>query len=429
MISLGCPKNLVDSEGMVSDLLTNDFDMVVDPAEADVVIVNTCGFLGSARDESLATIRKMAMLKEKGLTGLFVTGCMVGNYKDIILDAVPAVDRLIDFADYGRLTELVDELVPPRETPAFVQPGRRVQARLTPAHYAYLKISEGCNHTCSFCVIPKIRGRMRSFSLEDLVARARRLVEIGARELNVIAQDSTMYGIDLYGRMRIVDLLKRLDELDDVRWIRLLYAYPTEVKDDLIELLAGGTRVLPYLDVPIQHSSDRMLTLMERKSRETDVEDMMTRLRAASPDLVIRTTVIVGFPGETDADFDHLMAFVERHRIDRLGAFTYSPEGGSAAVALPDPVAEELKVERYDRLMRLQQRIARENNQRFVGRTIPVLIEDPGEDVATGRSTADAPEIDGRVYVHGAPAAPGEFVDARVTSAEAYDLHAELVAR
>lgn len=431
LISLGCPKNLVDSEGMVTDLMRNDAEMVVDPAEADVVVVNTCGFLGSAREESLGAIRKAVALKEQGVKAVFVTGCMVGNYRDQILAAVPGVDRLIDFADYGRINEFVTGYLPSAglASPGFVSPGRRIEARLTPAHFAYLKISEGCNHTCSFCVIPKIRGRMQSFPLEDLAARARRLADMGAREINVVAQDSTMYGIDLYGRMRIVDLLGKLTEIEKVEWVRLLYAYPTEVDDELVALLAAGGKVLPYIDVPIQHASDRVLQLMKRRSSKAQIEDMIGRLRRASPEIVIRTTMIVGFPGETEVDFQELLDFVAEHRIDRLGAFTYSPEEGSAAFALGDAVAPEVREERLHRLMSLQKEIARERNQRFVGRNIRVLVEDPGEgaETAIGRSHADAPEIDGRVYVSGGPVAAGSMVEVAISRADAYDLHGRVV--
>jgi ribosomal protein S12 methylthiotransferase len=427
LISLGCPKNLVDSEGIVSDLMTNSAEIVVDPAEADVVVVNTCGFLGSAREESLNTIREAAKLKKSGLKALFVTGCMVGNYRDQLIEAVPEVDRLIDFADYGRINEYVNEYLPAAElaTPGFVTPGRYVQARLTPAHFSYLKIGEGCNHTCSFCVIPKIRGRLKSIPMEELVNRARRLGQMGTKEINVVAQDTTMYGVDLYGRFRITELLQNLDKIDELSWIRLLYAYPTEVTEDLADLLASGSRVLPYIDVPLQHSSNHMLELMRRKTREDDVELMIDRLRSRGRDMTIRTTMIVGFPGETDADFEHLMSFAERHQFDRLGAFTYSPEEGSQAFDLPGHVPEEVKEERLGRLMTLQQQISKSRNQRFVDQDIDVLIEDPGEgtETAIGRSKADAPEIDGKVFVRGKDLKSGDIVQVKINRAEAYDLH------
>ncbi|MEZ6195015.1 MAG: 30S ribosomal protein S12 methylthiotransferase RimO [Planctomycetota bacterium] len=425
LISLGCPKNLVDSEGMVSDLLSNEIEMVVDPADADLVVVNTCGFLGSAREESLGAIREAIALKERGVRAVVVTGCMVGHYEKEIRAEAPGVDRLVDFADYARIAQIADELLPAREAGAsFVRPGRRVQARLTPAHFAYLKISEGCNHTCSFCVIPRIRGRMRSVPREELVDRARRLVALGARELNVVAQDSTQYGIDLYGRRRLADLLRGLETIEDLRWIRLLYAYPTEVDDDLLEVLAGDGATLPYIDVPIQHVSDRMLTAMRRQSTEAQVEDLMIRLRRRVPDLVIRTTLIVGFPGETEEDVEKILDFVSRHRIDRLGVFPYSPEEGSPAASLEDAIPDEVKQDRIDRIMTRQREISRARNEALVGREIEVLVEDPGENggEARGRTWMDAPEIDGGVRIEGPSPAPGRIVRARVTAAEAYDL-------
>lgn len=430
LVSLGCPKNLVDSEGIVSDLLSQDIHVVVDPADAQVVLVNTCGFLGSARDESLKTIRKIVDMKEQGLRGVVVTGCMVGQYRKMLLDAVPEVDRLVDFGEYRQIPSIVDDLLPPRESSegASFQPGRYVQARLTPAHYAYLKVSEGCNHTCSFCVIPSIRGRMKSVPFEELLERARRLSDLGARELDIIGQDTTMYGTDIYAQNRLPELLARLSDIDDVRWIRLLYAYPTEVTDDLIDVLADDNRVLPYIDVPLQHTNEKMLGLMNRRSSEKCVEDLMLRLRDQVPGITIRTTFIVGFPGETEDDFQHMLGFVKRHRIDRLGAFTWSPEEGSKALHLPDPVPEETKIRRLDELMTLQKGIARELNAARVGNTIEVLVDDPadGTGPAMARSAADAPEIDGCVRVHGRPLRAGEMVDVTIKSADDYDLEADL---
>ena len=425
LISLGCPKNLVDSENIVSDMLSRGLEMVVDPAEAQVVLVNTCGFLGSAREESIASIREVARLKEAGLEALFVTGCMVGHYADQIHEAVPEVDRLVDFKDYDRLGELVEEVLP-AAAGTFAAPGRAIQARLTPAHFAYLKISEGCNHTCSFCVIPTIRGRMKSFPMEDLVARASRLVAIGAKELNLVAQDSTVYGKDLYGEVRLHELMSRLGELEGLRWLRLLYAYPTEVDDRLIDLLSEAPgAILPWLDVPIQHSSDAMLKAMHRNSSEDQVESMMSRLKQAG--VTVRTTVIVGFPGESEEDFEHLLDFVRRHRIERLGAFVYSPEEGSAANELANRVDQELARERHEKLMLAQQEIAAENNRSLIGSKVEILIDDAADDQgkARGRTWRDAPEVDGAAVIRGGTPRPGEVLRCRVTAADAYDLEVE----
>ncbi len=430
VISLGCPKNLVDSESLVSQFLSQGLDMVQDPADADLVLVNTCGFLGSARRESLDALKEVTRLKDEGrVQAVFVAGCMVGNYGDVIRSEVPGVDRLLDFSDYDRLGILVDEHLPPSGGESgFTVPGRHVQARLTPAHFAYLKISEGCNHTCSFCVIPSIRGRMKSVPLDELVERAKRLVGCGAKELNLIAQDSTMYGVDLYGEFRIVDLIDRLSAIAGLAWIRLLYAYPTEVSEDLIDRLsADGTPVLPYIDVPLQHASDRMLRLMNRKTKASDVETLLKRLRARDSEITVRTTMIVGFPGETEEDFAELLDFVARSRFDRLGAFIWSPEEGSAAWDLSDHVPEDVKQERLGRLMALQEKISLEKQTALIGREIDVLVDRPLDDGkgVQGRSRRDAPEVDGTVVIRGGTAAPGEIVRARVTAAGAHDLEAE----
>lgn len=431
LVSLGCPKNLVDSEDLVSGLLSNGFELTLDPVDADLAIINTCGFLSAARTESLDTIREVARLKQKRLQGLIVSGCMVGNYRDQLLDAVPEIDELLDFSDYHRLPEIAEKLLGPASgsSPSIITtPGQQVQARLTPAHYAYLKISEGCNHTCSFCVIPSIRGPMRSVPKAELVSRASRLADLGAREINVIAQDSTMYGADLYGSWQLAPLLRDLSEVEKIRWIRLFYAYPGEVSNEIMEVLAEDNSILPYLDVPIQHSSDRMLRSMGRKTSASCVEDMVLSLREQVPGIAVRTTIIVGFPGETDQDFQHLMDFLARHRFDRLGAFTYSPEKGSVAHNLPNAVPDAIKQERYDLLMSQQASISLEANQGKIGQTIEVLVDDPGADRknAVARSIADGPEVDGSVHIAAEGLKAGDIVRVRVTAADVYDLHAEL---
>jgi ribosomal protein S12 methylthiotransferase len=355
---------------------------------------------------------------------------MVGNYRDQLLEAVPEVDRLINFDEYNRINEYVNEFLPAAElsTPSFVTPGRHVQARLTPAHFSYLKIAEGCNHTCSFCVIPKIRGRLKSVPMEELIAKARRLGQMGTKEIILVAQDSTMYGVDLYGRFRRTDRLRGLEGVEEISWVRLMYAYPTEVTEELAEVLTGSKKVLPYVDVPLQHSSNRMLELMRRKTREDDVDEMIGRLRSNERDITLRTTMIVGFPGETDKDFEHLLSFVKRHQFDRLGAFTYSPESGSPAFELPDQIPEEIKQERLGRLMTLQQEISKTRNQRFLGQKIEVLVEDPGEgmETAVGRSRADAPEVDGKVFLRGPNLKAGDITKVTIERAEAYDLHGKV---
>jgi ribosomal protein S12 methylthiotransferase len=424
LVSLGCPKNLVDSEGLVSTLLSNDFRVVTEPTEAEVVIVNTCGFLEASRNESLETIRNATKLKSKGVRGVMVAGCMVGNYRELLEREAPGVDRLVPFEDYGRIDRIVADLFPGEATSGFHVERRRLDVSLTPGHFAYLKVSEGCNHTCSFCVIPSIRGKMKSVPTEELVLRAKGLAARGVKEIVLIAQDSTLYGADLYGDVRLDRLLKRLGTVDGVRWLRLMYAYPTEVKAPLIEAMAATEKVAPYLDVPIQHADERVLKRMLRAYGRGLLDDMVASLRERIPNIALRTTVIVGFPGETDAEFETLLDFVERSEFDRLGCFTYSREEGSAAADLPDQVPEAVKAERRDRLMTAQRKIAFRKTKARVGTTFDVLVDAAGEHgrPARARSAFDAPDVDCNVLIDDATLAAGDFVKVTAVAAEGYDL-------
>lgn len=426
LVSLGCPKNLVDSENLVAALVAGGFRVLREPEEADLVLVNTCGFLEAAREESVEAIRGAAALKRKGVKGVLVAGCMVPRHRAEIARAVPGVDAFVDFADYPRIDELVDRVLPRDGPPTFMEARRHMDAALTPAHYAYLKISEGCNHTCSFCIIPDIRGRMRSRPVDDLVRRAEALAARGVKELVLIAQDSTAYGADLYGGVRLTRLLERLDGVEGLEWIRLMYAYPTEVRDELAGVLAAGRRVLPYLDMPIQHASDRILRRMRRGYTRRDVERAVERLRAAHPGMALRTTVIVGFPGETEEDFEELLELVRRVHFDRLGAFCYSREPGSRADGLEGHLPEEVKQERYHRLMSLQQELAFQANRHLPGASESVLLDwaDPTGRHARGRTRRDAPEVDAAVRVRGDRLRAGDLVPVQITGTEGYDLTA-----
>ncbi len=438
LVSLGCPKNLVDSERLVSALLTGGFTVITDPAAADAVIVNTCGFLEASRRESLETLRGLAGLKARGLRRVLVAGCMVPGHRDLLRAEVPEIDAFIEFADYGRLPEILAPLLPPRSgRPTFLGARRRVDAQLTPRHTAWLKISEGCNHPCTFCIIPSIRGPMRSLPIPDLVARARTLAGRGVVELNLIAQDLTLYGADLYGRVRLPDLLGELAAVPGLRWIRLLYAYPGEVSDALIDVVARGAPVLPYLDMPIQHSEDRILASMRRLSTRRTIEETIDRLRHRIPGIALRTTLIVGFPGETDADFERLLEFVRARSFTHLGAFIFSPEPGSPAASFADAVPRDVAEDRWARLMETQRGIVAARSEPQIGRDIPVLVDAagpaPGGGIALGRTAADAPDIDGRVILHAGPgtgAAPaaGDIVTARVTAVDGWDLVARILA-
>ena len=427
-ISLGCPKNLVDSEGLVSTLLSRGFRVLSDPKDADLVVVNTCGFLAASRRESVDAIKEAVALKDGGVRGVLVAGCMVGNYKDQIEKEAPGVDRFVPFVDYSNIDSIAADLLPENPSPSFTVERRRVDAALTPGHYAYLKISEGCNHTCSFCVIPNIRGPMRSVPEDDLVARARTLAERGVKELVVIAQDSTVYGTDLYDSNRTSRLLRRLDAVEGMEWIRLMYAYPTEVRDELIETIATGKRILPYLDVPVQHASDAVLKRMRRGYGRARLTDMIGDLRDRVSDIALRTTVIVGFPGETDADFEELLDFVKEARFERLGAFRYSNEHGSRAADLDGQVSDAVKDERYDRLMAAQQQIAFSTNQACIGTTETVLVDAAAADghPAVARRRHDAPEVDASVLLDDETVRPGDLVPVEITGASGYDLRASL---
>jgi len=426
LISLGCPKNLVDSEGLVSTLISRGFQVLREPEEADLVLVNTCGFLDASRQESLEVIRDAVALKKKGVHGVLVTGCMVGNFKALLDKEAPGVDRLVSFQEYRQIDRIADEILPPTGVPEFTVDRRRMDIALTPAHYSYLKISEGCNHTCAFCIIPDIRGPMHSFSTDDLVSKARVLAARGVKEICLIAQDSTVYGADLYGEIRLPRLLERLQEIDELRWIRLMYAYPTEVTPLLADTLAQGGRILPYLDVPVQHAANRILQRMRRGYGRSRLEQMIDLLRERSPDLALRTTVIVGFPGETEADFQELLDFVKDARFDRLGAFRYSREPGSAAADLDDHLPDEVKEERFARLMTLQQSIAFASNEGRVGTQEEVLVDHAAGDgqPARARTRRDAPEVDSAVLIGEGQVLAGDMLTVEITGTEGYDLRA-----
>lgn len=423
LISLGCPKNLVDSEGLVSKLLSSDFRVVSEPKDSEVAIVNTCGFLQASRKESLDTIREVCALKKKhGLKAVLVAGCMVGNYKDELLGEVPEVDRLVGFGEYDEIAKLVEAYVPKPKAQTFLGERRRIEASLTPGHYAYLKISEGCNRICSFCVIPDIRGKMRSVPVDDLVRRAEGMAARGVKEISLIAQDSTVYGADIHGKPVLEELLRKLDAVEGIEWIRLMYAYPTEVGKGLMDVLGSGRRILPYLDVPVQHAADQVLKRMKRGYDRRVLDRMVSELRRRG--IAIRTTVIVGFPGESDADFEQLLELVRETEFDRLGAFRYSREEGSGAGILDGQLPEEVKEDRYARLMELQQEIAFRKAAAAVGTRERVLIDAGASKSAParGRTRRDAPEVDAQVLVEGTAAKPGDFVEVEITATDGYDL-------
>ena len=429
-VSLGCPKALVDSERILTQLRTEGYEIVPDYAGADVVVVNTCGFIDSAKAESLDAIGQA--ITENGR--VIVTGCM-GVEEDVIRQVHPSVLAVTGPQQYEQVVRAVhDVAAPPEEHNPFVDLVPPQGIKLTPRHYAYLKISEGCNHRCSFCIIPSMRGDLVSRPVGDVLDEAQRLVRAGVRELLVVSQDTSAYGVDLKFRTgfwqgrpvrtRMTELCEAMSELG--AWIRLHYIYPYPHVDEVIPLMAEG-KILPYLDIPFQHASPRILKAMKRPAFEDKTLERIRKWREICPELTIRSTFIVGFPGETEEDFEYLLQWLTEAQLDRVGCFQYSPVDGAAANNLPDQVPDEVKQSRWERFMAHQQEISRARLERKVGTFIDVLIDEVDEDGAIGRSSADAPEIDGCVYVSSeTELRPGQLVRARVTDSDEYDLWAEV---
>lgn len=434
-VSLGCPKNLVDSERMLGLLASEGYIPVSDPRGADMVIVNTCGFIESSRKESRAVIDEMVKLKEKGeCKGVIVTGCLAERMGPQIITEIPKIDAAIGVFGREEIVAVADRfmngaveqrtLFKPAAVKALDDTAR---LRVTPRHFAYLKISEGCNRTCTFCAIPGMRGKHVTKPIEQVVAEAKELASDGVRELILVSQDTTFYGIDFYGKPRLADLLEELDQIEGIEWIRVLYAYPEFIDDRLIETLGKAKRIIPYLDMPLQHINSRVLKRMQRRHNREQTVDILGRLRAGWPNLAMRTTFIVGFPGETDAEFDELADFVREQKFERAGVFTYSVEEGTPAVKLDGHLPEEVKQERRDRLMQVQQEVAFERSAAMVGKEIDVIVDSVDRKGMVCRGQADAPEIDAEVFVRTRKGQPGQFLRVRITEAVDYDLVAEPV--
>ena len=432
-ISLGCPKNLVDSERMLGMLQLDGYELVDDPQGADFAVVNTCGFIEQAREESFAAIDEMLELKKHGdLRGVIVSGCLAERQKEDLLTDRPEIDQLVGVFGREEVTKVADRLIGGLDEQRTVfQPAPThplpdtSRLRITPRHFAFLKISEGCDRLCTFCAIPKMRGKHATKPIEEVVAEARELAADGVRELVIVAQDTTYYGLDLYGETRLNELLQALDQVDGLDWIRLMYFYPMYIDDELIDTIAGSRRIIPYLDMPLQHANDTMLRRMQRRVNRTETEALLSKLRQRIPDLVMRTTFIAGFPGETAAQFEELVEFVRQQQFERLGVFTYSFEPDTPAAKLPDQVPEPVMEERRSRLMAEQQNMAFAWNDAQLGRQFDVLIDSqvPGEQTAwIGRSYADAPDVDGVVYVTGDHLSVGSMVRCEIVAKRDYDL-------
>lgn len=431
IVSLGCSKNLIDSEQMMANLKENGFELVEDESEADVIVINTCTFIEDARVESINCILEMAEYKKQGAARLIVvTGCMAQRYTDQILTEMPEVDMVIGTNEFDKIAEKLSELcdnenserVHCSDTPLMFE-GDRV--RTTPEYTAYIKIAEGCSNHCTYCVIPSVRGEYRSRKAEDIIAEAKKMADEGVKELIVIAQDTTRYGIDLYGEYRLPQLLGELCGIDGIEWVRVHYCYPELVTDELLDVFAREEKLCNYFDIPIQHVSDRILKLMGRRTSKAEILDMVKRIRERIPGAVIRTSLIVGFPGETEDEFDELCDFVTEVKLDRVGAFTYSREEDTPAYSMKNQVDEEEKRRRQEMLMVTQAAVDDENNARKIGTTVRVLVEGRDEIIKRyfGRTYADSIEIDGAVFFTADKILrPGDFVDVRIDEAVDMDL-------
>lgn len=434
VVSLGCPKNLVDSEIMLGLLNKSDFEIVSEQTEADIIIVNTCGFIETARQESVNTILEMAQCKKDRCKLLIVTGCLAERYRHDILEEIPEVDAVIGTGSYSEIVGTIEkafkgekpEVYGDLTNTIYLETDRIVS---TGKSYAYLKLAEGCDNCCTYCIIPSLRGRFRSRHMEDVISEARKLVESGVKELILIAQDTTRYGMDMYKERSLVLMIQKLSEIKGLVWIRLLYCYPEEIDDALIEEIAKNEKVCKYLDIPIQHASDNILKKMGRRGSSDELQNLLGKIRKRIPDMIIRTSLIVGFPGETEEDFEILKNFIVKYRFDRLGVFMYSREEGTPAAKFKPQVLKSIKKQRYNTLMKLQQEISMEKNLERLEKEYKVLIEGIADDgiFYYGRSTCEAPDIDGLIYFTSyKPEQIGEIVTVKILQAGKYDLTGEV---
>ena len=421
LISLGCAKNLVDSEILLGGLQQTDVSITANPEEADTIVVNTCGFLDIAREESVETILQAAEMKKTGsLKELVVMGCLSERYPEELKKEIPEVDRIFGSNDHRQIVSFLTGQEYAKDDPLFFR------SLMTPSHYAYLKIAEGCDNGCSFCSIPLMRGLQKSRTIPAIMEEAERLAANGTRELLVIAQDTTSYGWDLEKKVYLSDLLRELNTIKDLDWIRVHYAHPAHLSQRTIDALAECDTVCNYLDMPIQHAADELLNSMRRGLGQDGIRDRISRLRAAIPEIALRTTLIVGYPGETEEHFNTLRDFVEEIRFDRLGIFTYSEEDGTLAADLDDSVPRQVKDDRKNQLLEIQHDISLDKNESFIGKTLKVLVDESGEDVSVGRTEFDSPEIDNIVHIKG-KAVKGTFIDVMIESANEYELLGKIV--
>ena len=434
-ISLGCDKNLVDSEMMMGLLHDRGYEFTDNEEEADIIVINTCGFINDAKEESINTILEMAKYKENNLKALIVAGCLVKRYKNEILQELPEIDAIVGTTAFDKICDVVDDVLADKkhnELESINKMCRPDVKRIitTGGYYSYLKIAEGCDKHCTYCSIPMIRGAYRSVPMDELVKEAEYLADNGVKELIIVAQEITVYGKDLYGEKKLPELLHRLCKIPGIQWIRLLYCYPEEITDELIETIRTEKKICHYIDMPIQHASDKILKAMGRRTNNAELRNIISKLRKGIPDICLRTTLITGFPGETEEDHQILLDFIDEMEFDRLGVFTYSPEEDTKAASLDNQVDEEVKLCRKDEIMELQQEISMDKSERLVGKEIEVIIEGKAsdEDVYVGRSYMDAPSVDGYVFINSEEELmSGDFAKVRIVKAMEYDLIGELI--
>ena len=418
-VSLGCSKNLVDTEMMIGLFKKNKYEIVNNPEEAEIIVINTCGFIEPAKEEAINTILEMAKYKEENCKYLIVTGCLVERYKEDLIKALPEVDLFVKFSEYDTIWNQINKVINSNEKQGNLDFLNRVIS--TGKNYAYLRIAEGCNNFCTFCAIPYIRGRFTSRKIEDVLDEAKMLAKEGYKELIVIAQDTTKYGVDIYGKPRLAELLHEISKIEGIEWIRFLYAYPETITDELIEEVKNNDKICKYFDIPMQHISNNMLKKMNRKSTGESIKNLITKLRGEIPNVIIRSTLMVGFPGETEEDFNEMYEFVKWAKLDKLGCFTYSKEEGTVAYKMENQVHPMTKKKRYNKIMKLQQTISEENMEKHLGKTLKVLVEENG----IGRSYMDVPDIDGVIYLKG-NAKINSFVNCKIIGKKEYDLIGEV---
>ena len=420
-VSLGCSKNLVDTEMMIGLFKKNNYEIVNNPQNAEIIVINTCGFIESAKEEAINTIFEMAEFKKQNCKFLIVTGCLVERYKEDLIKALPEVDLFIRFSEYDTIWEQIENLIGNR-------PSKEDKLNFlnriisTGKNYAYIRIAEGCNNFCTFCAIPYIRGRFTSRKIEDVLTEAKMLAQKGYKELIIIAQDTSKYGVDIYGKPMLAELLHKISEIEGIEWIRFLYTYPETITEELIQEVKNNSKICKYFDIPMQHISDKILKKMNRKSTGESIRRLIIKLRKEIPNVVIRSTLMVGFPGEAEEDFEELYEFVKWAKLDKLGCFTYSKEEGTVAAKMENQIHPMTKKKRYNKIMALQKEISENNMKKNMGKTLKVLVEENG----IGRTYMDVPDIDGIVYIKG-EAEPNTFVNCKIVDYKEYDLIGEIV--